>query len=195
MRKCIKCGADIKDSAKFCDECGTEQTNKLVEQSNLNINTENEKSEYTSINEIANEVNEVVNTTANKHKIAIIISIIAIAIVLLLVIINANKKPNNMTQRVYDIGIDLLEDVDLCLEKKMSIDRLTSKVSSAYDRIVEYRESDTYPKDEDTLGDLSLEMLCSRMMPNEFRTNQSKIKIELYQVEEFRKDLKKVLKN
>ena len=100
-----------------------------------------------------------------------------------------------MTQEVYDIGIDLLEDVDLCLEKKMSIDRLTSKVSSAYDRIVEYRESDTYPKDKDTLGDLSLEMLCSRMMPNEFRTNQSQIKIELYQVEKFREALKKELKN
>ena len=139
MKYCLKCGAELKDEAKFCDECGTEQTNELVEQSNFNIDNENEKSEYASINEIANEVNEVVNTTANKHKIAIIISIIAIAIVLLVVIINANKKPNNMTQRVYDIGIDLLEDVDLCLEKKMSIDRLTSKVSSAYDRIVEYR--------------------------------------------------------
>ena len=194
MKKCINCGADIKDSAKFCDECGTEQTNELVEQSNFNIDNENEKSEYASINEIADEVNEIVNTTANKHKIAIIISIIAVAIVLL-VVIYANKKPNNMTQEVYDIGIDLLEDVDLCLEKKMSIDRLTSKVSSAYDRIVEYRESDTYPKNEDTLGDLSLEMLCSRMMPNEFRTNQSQIKIELYQVEDFREALKKVLKN
>ena len=96
MKKCIKCGADIKDTAKFCDECGTEQTNELVEQSNFNMDNENEKSEYASINEIANEVNEIVNTTANKHKIAIIISIIAIAIVLLVVIINANKKPNDM---------------------------------------------------------------------------------------------------
>lgn len=192
MKNCIKCGAALKDEAMFCDECGTKQINEIVEQSNLSINNENERSEGTTFNEIVNETNEIVNNkTKSKQKTALIISIIAITIVLLVVILNANKKPNDMTQEVYDIGVELLEDVDLCLDKKMSIDRLLTKINSAYHNIYECRQSDSYPDSRDTSGDFSLEMLCFKMIPDKLRTDQAEI--ELYQIEEFREELKEEL--
>lgn len=192
MKKCIKCGVALKDTAKFCDECGTEQTNEIVEQSNLSINNKNERAEDTTFNEIINEANEIVNKTQNKKKAIIAIIILAILILsFIIIIVCKDRKPENMTQKVYNIGIDLLEDVDLCLEQKMSIDRLITKINSAYDNIAEYRQSDAYPSSGDTLGDFSLEMLCFRMIPNEFRTDQPEI--ELYQVEKFRDELKEKL--
>lgn len=107
MKKCINYGAEIKDEAKFCDECGAEQT------------TEND--DYNNIETAKKSDKKPLILT-----VCVILIIVVICAVISVVAMQKNNekvdtRPKGISDEIYTICFDLLNDMDDFLENGTSV--------------------------------------------------------------------------
>lgn len=112
MKKCINCGTELKDEAKFCDACGTKQETQVIENVEPNELVEENKNEVIEITELPEaEKSKLSDKTKKCHKITIIICIIAVLVVIAgvvttICIVNNSKNSNEETSTVNTLTFD-----------------------------------------------------------------------------------------
>ena len=146
MKYCLKCGAELKDEAKFCDECGAKQETQVIENAEPNELVEENKNGVIEITELPEaEKSTLSNKAKRKHKLAIIICIIAVLVVIAgvittICIVNNNRNSNEEMQssQKYEKNSSDTNTSEYKLDSEYTLDDITFSINKDWS----FNESD-----------------------------------------------------
>lgn len=120
MKKCINCNAEIKDEAKFCDECGAMQSENIEVKNDDNIvnNIVISPEEVVGTDiKVEDQIHSEVNAIPNKSKKRIILCVLALFVIILGVVasIIAHNNHNDKKKTIIESPVfDINEYLEIC---------------------------------------------------------------------------------
>lgn len=138
--KCPECEKDISNKATSCPNCGCPLNNSQTQ----------------STTPVLQDGNYKISTQSYNYRKHIPIKIIAIIVCIVVVVCIAiiyfcNKKPSNISDEMYDFGIEALEVIDDYLDNEIDSQTAYEKLSSIDSNVTQYyntKSNDKYSKDK-----------------------------------------------